>query len=520
MLPRHVYVHVPFCARRCSYCDFAIAVRRDVPVDEYLGALRAELELRFPRDAGPWVAETLYLGGGTPSRLGAEGVARAVAMLRERIELAAGAEVTLEANPEDVDAGAARRWVEAGVNRVSLGAQSFEDRVLAWMHRVHDAERVGRAVGALREAGIDNLSLDLIFALPRALERDWRRDVDRALALEPEHLSLYGLTVEPHTPLGRWRERGAVEEASEEGYEEEYLHAHAALAAAGLEHYEVSNFGRPGLHSRHNRSYWSGVAYAGLGPGAHELALDGAAATRRWNVGAYAAWTRALGEGRDPAAGSETLTAENRVAEDVYLGLRASGGLTLSGGAMRTIYVEVRGEIADNAVAEVSWVLNDRLAGLTLREIRSSLGPRLRDSGTPAAGAQELLNIFVQEGEQLFDVGSPGGERDLVLGQASLLAEQPEFATQQSLRRLLELTDTRQDLAALLRQRSGTPGLRITIGNEHDDPRLENFTVVTAEYHAGPLSGVIGVIGPTRMPYEKVIAMVNHTSSLISDLLE
>ncbi len=192
--------------------------------------------------------------------------------------------------------------------------------------------------------------------------------------------------------------------------------------------------------------------------------------------------------------------------------------LTLTGGAMRTIYVEVRGEVADNAVAEVSWVLNDRLAGLSLSEIRSSLGARLRD--TSSAGSAELLNIFVQEGEQLFDVGSPKDDSDLVIGQTSLLAEQPEFATQQSLRRLLELTETRQDLAELLRQRSGTPGLRITIGNEHDDPRLENFTVVTAEYHAGPLSGVIGVIGPTRMPYEKVIAMVNHTSSLISDLLE
>ncbi|HEX6057371.1 MAG TPA: heat-inducible transcriptional repressor HrcA [Gemmatimonadaceae bacterium] len=192
--------------------------------------------------------------------------------------------------------------------------------------------------------------------------------------------------------------------------------------------------------------------------------------------------------------------------------------LTLTGGAMRTIYVEVKGEVADNAVAEVSWVLNDRLAGLSLSEIRSSLGARLRDSGS--AGSAELLNIFVQEGEQLFDVGSPKDDSELVLGQTSLLAEQPEFATQQSLRRLLELTETRQDLAELLRQRSGAPGLRITIGNEHDDPRLENFTVVTAEYHAGPLTGVIGVIGPTRMPYEKVIAMVHHTSSLISDLLE
>jgi oxygen-independent coproporphyrinogen-3 oxidase len=322
--PRHVYVHVPFCARRCAYCDFAIAVRRDVPVDEYLGAVRAELDIRFPGDEG-WVAETLYLGGGTPSRLGGEGVARLLDLLRSRIDLAPDAEVTIESNPEDVDRETAAAWRRAGVNRVSLGSQSFDDRVLAWMHRVHDAARIEAAVGALRGAGIGNLSLDLIFALPAALERDWERDVRRALDLEPDHLSLYGLTVEPHTPLGRWRARGSVEEATEERYEEEFLHAHEAAAAAGLEHYEVSNFARAGRQSRHNRSYWRGVPYAGIGPGAHEF--DGAG--RRWNAGAYAAWMRTLADGRDPVAGSETLSAANRIAEDVYLGLRTTAGLAL-----------------------------------------------------------------------------------------------------------------------------------------------------------------------------------------------
>ena len=332
MPPRHVYVHVPFCARRCSYCDFAIAVRRDVPVDEYLRAVRAELSIRFP-GTERWTADTLYLGGGTPSRLGGEGVARLLDLLRERISLADDAEVTIEANPEDVDVEAVRRWRAAGVNRMSLGSQSFDDRVLAWMHRVHSAGRIAESVEAARAGGIDNLSLDLIFALPAALERDWERDVAGALALAPDHLSLYGLTIEPHTPLGRWRDRGTVEEAGEEGYEAEYLHAHEALAAAGLEHYEVSNFGRPGRHSRHNRSYWRGVSYAGIGPGAHEFRAPGdAGARRRWNVGAYAAWAKALGEGRDPVAGSELLTPANRAAEEVYLGLRTADGLRLRPG--------------------------------------------------------------------------------------------------------------------------------------------------------------------------------------------
>src|SRR5437764_863449 len=223
VLPRHVYVLVPFCARRCSYCDFAIAVRRHVPVDEYLTALGRELELRYS-DRGPWTAETLYFGGGTPSRLGGTGVARTVELLRRRIDLAPGAEVTLEANPEDIDRESVSAWRQAGINRLSIGSQSFDDRVLEWMHRVHDARAIDRAVDAARGGGIDDISLDLIFALPERTERSWERDVAHALSLEPTHLSLYGLTVEAHTPLGHSHERGEVVESPDERYESEFLH--------------------------------------------------------------------------------------------------------------------------------------------------------------------------------------------------------------------------------------------------------------------------------------------------------
>jgi heat-inducible transcriptional repressor len=193
--------------------------------------------------------------------------------------------------------------------------------------------------------------------------------------------------------------------------------------------------------------------------------------------------------------------------------------LALRSGGVRTIFVEVRGEIADRAVSEVATVLNERLAGLSLRQIRSTLATRLRDA-TPSSDAHELLNVFVQEGDQIIE-DALGRDRDTVLlGQASLLAEQPEFASSESMRRLIELTDTRQHLGELLRKRSVNPGISITIGNEHLDPRLENFTVVTAEYHAGALSGVIGVIGPTRMPYDKVISLVSHTSRLVTELLD
>lgn len=323
--PRHIYVHVPFCTRRCSYCDFAIAVRRIVPVDEYLGAVRRELDLRFPgRDA--WPIDTLYFGGGTPSRLGGDGVARLVGLFRERVTLKGAEEITLETNPEDVTPEAARAWREAGVNRLSLGSQSFDDAVLTWMHRSHDAAAIPRAVETARNAGIDNISLDLIFALPERTVRSWERDVSQALALEPSHLSLYGLTIESHTPLGRWHARGDVIESPEENYEHEFMFAHDSLTEAGLEHYEVSNFGRPGRRSRHNSSYWRGVPYAGIGPSAHEF--DGA--TRRWNVAPYAEWLERLDAGDDPVDDRERLNSDNFVAEGVYLGLRTSDGLVLS----------------------------------------------------------------------------------------------------------------------------------------------------------------------------------------------
>jgi oxygen-independent coproporphyrinogen-3 oxidase len=366
--PRHIYVHVPFCARRCSYCDFSIAVRRDVPSDEYVDALARELEIRFP-GVDRWETDTLYFGGGTPSRLGAEGVSRMLGVLRERIALAPDAEVTLEANPEDVNEQAVAAWRRAGVNRVSLGSQSFDDRVLEWMHRSHDAAAIERAVRNVRDGGIENLSLDLIFALPAELGRDWVRDVDKALSLEPEHLSLYGLTVEPHTPLGKWKARGEMVESPEELYESEFLHAHDALGAAGLEHYEVSNFGRPGRWSKHNSAYWALVPYAGLGPSSHEY--DGT--MRRWNAPTYRDWVRAVSRGEDPIAGSEEVQASSRVAEEVYLGLRSIRGLALQPGERERVsrWIEAGWATVDSdsriRLSALGWLRLDALAAdLTL----------------------------------------------------------------------------------------------------------------------------------------------------------
>jgi oxygen-independent coproporphyrinogen III oxidase len=321
----HLYIHVPFCARRCSYCDFAIAVRRDVPSDRF-----AELVLR---EWAGWQAHpvwgrsppisTLYFGGGTPSRLAPEAVARIIEQVWTDRGLERGAEITLEANPDDIAPGVVEGWRAAGVNRVSLGAQSFEPAVLRWMHRTHDARQIGRAVELIRAAGISELSLDLIFGLPGALERDWAADLDHAIALAPDHLSLYGLTVEARTPLARWAARGAVTPVDDDRYAAEFLAAHGRLAEAGYEHYEVSNYGRDGRRARHNLAYWRRAPYIGLGPSAHSAVED----ERRWNQREWAAYERRLEEGAPVMEGEERLGPQEVRLEELYLGLRTLDGL-------------------------------------------------------------------------------------------------------------------------------------------------------------------------------------------------
>lgn len=321
----HVYVHVPFCARRCTYCDFAIAVRPTVPVREYLDALAAEVGLTG--DAAQ--ARTLYLGGGTPSLLGGEGVAGLARIVRapEGLE-----EFTLEANPDDVTKAAVLAWRAAGVTRLSIGVQSFDPAVLAWMHRTHAADAAQRAVDAAREAGIPSISVDLIFALPTSLGRSFGGDLRRALALQPDHISLYGLTVEPGTPLGKQVAHGAVHPVSDARYAEEYRLAHEELAAEGFRFYEVSNAARPGHEAIHNAAYWRGASYLGLGPSAHSF--DGSA--RWWNAPAYSTWLRHLASGESPVAGREVLDEPARRLERVYLGLRTAEGADLPANGVET----------------------------------------------------------------------------------------------------------------------------------------------------------------------------------------
>ena len=327
----HLYIHVPFCARRCTYCDFAIAVRRQVPTRAFVETVRAEWRAWQPspiwesrgREAG---LTTVYLGGGTPSLLDPSGLVELLAELRAERGIAPGSEVTLEANPEDVTPEASDLWVAAGVGRVSLGVQSFDPGVLAWMHRIHDAARPGRAVATLRAAGVANISLDLIYGLPGSLDRDWAADLDRALELEPEHLSLYALTIEHHTPVSRWIERGIHRVPDSERAADEYLAAHQRVAGAGLQFYEVSNAARAGFESRHNQAYWNRASYLGLGPSAHSAA----AGRRWWNAPHWEAYRKLVADKGTAVIGEEDLTEDQVRLEATYLGLRTLRGVAAS----------------------------------------------------------------------------------------------------------------------------------------------------------------------------------------------
>jgi len=321
----HLYIHVPFCARRCSYCDFAIAVRREVPSAQFAALIEGEWagwQTHPAWDESPRL-DTIYFGGGTPSRLDPAAIARMLEVFRAGRSITPGAEITLEANPDDVTPENALAWLAAGVNRISLGAQSFDPRVLDWMHRTHDAAQAGVAMRTLRSAGFADISLDLIYAVPRALDRDWAADLEQALALAPTHISLYGLTVEPATPLGKWTARGESISLDDEHAAAEYLDAHERLVTSGFEHYEVSNAGLPGYRARHNSAYWRRAPFIGLGPSAH----SGFAASRRWNVREWTEYARRAESGDTLMLEEERLDESQVELETLYLGLRTSDGL-------------------------------------------------------------------------------------------------------------------------------------------------------------------------------------------------
>ena len=322
-----LYIHIPFCVRKCAYCDFASSADAGMPHEVYVEGVLREMALRRATLDGPNEAETLYLGGGTPSLLPPELVARLVAAARDLYGLLPDAEVTLEANPGTVTLESLTGFRAAGVNRLSLGVQSFDDRQLLLLGRVHTAAEAREAVVAARRAGFANLGLDLIHSLPGQTPAAWREELRQALELAPEHLSAYGLTLEEGTPLHRQAGEGLLELPDDEAGAAMYLATAEILGAAGYEQYEIANFARPGRRSRHNQVYWRREPYLGFGAAAHSF-LTSPPYGRRWhNPPDPANYLRIVTAGTLPEEDVAVLHRREATAETFFLGLRTTEGV-------------------------------------------------------------------------------------------------------------------------------------------------------------------------------------------------
>jgi oxygen-independent coproporphyrinogen-3 oxidase len=327
--PRAAYVHVPFCAHHCNYCDFAVTAGNDHLIDLYLEALAQELMTL----GQPEPVETLFIGGGTPTHLAPGQLARLLAELDRWLPLQAGCEFSIEANPGTLTEEKVRVLVEHGVNRLSLGGQSFQPEVLRVLERDHGPDDIVRAVELGKKHGVQ-VGLDLIFGVPGQTVNEWTDDLNRALAVGPDHLSTYGLTYEKGTRLWKQRERGELHPLDEETELAMYASAIDTLETAGFEQYEISNFARPGCRCRHNETYWANESYFGFGVGAARY-VDG---RRELNTRDTQGYIRKVLSGEVPTFQSESLGPEERARETMAVQLRRSRGIAKSEFQVQTGY--------------------------------------------------------------------------------------------------------------------------------------------------------------------------------------
>ena len=317
-----IYVHIPFCKTRCSYCDFYSTLESELP-ERYVSAVAAEGRLRQQELDGENVL-TAYVGGGTPSQLTLEQMQRLVNRLNDTFDLSNIQEFTVEVNPDDVSTRYIEGLAKLGVNRISMGVQSFVDSELRAIGRRHTALQAIKAVDDMRQAGITNVSIDLIFGLPGQTLQSWEESLMQAVKLRPDHISAYALSYEPGTRLWLQRERGEVQEAPEELSISMYDMLTQVLKNAGYEHYEISNFALPHRHSRHNSSYWAGTPYLGLGASAHSF--DGM--VRRYNPADIRGYITAIERG-ETCYETESLTWQEKYDEMVMVRLRTAHGIDL-----------------------------------------------------------------------------------------------------------------------------------------------------------------------------------------------
>lgn len=317
-----LYIHVPFCARKCPYCDF-YSIEDVSRVPAYVDALCKEMAMRTELAAGA-VFDGLYLGGGTPSLLDSSQVARILDTAHRFFSILPDAEITLEANPGTVTRQSLAGYRTAGVNRVNIGVQSFNDANLSFLGRIHFAGSGADALDAAAKAGFDNIGLDLIYGLPDQNKGSWQKDLAAAAAFFPAHISCYMLTIEPGTKMAEDKAARRFTPLSGDRVSAMFVQASKFLSARGYEHYEISNFAESrAARSRHNQKYWQNAPYIGLGPSAHSYVEP----ARSWNCRDVDQYIRAIGSGRLPTAGTERLSSGQMMLEAVYLGLRQADGI-------------------------------------------------------------------------------------------------------------------------------------------------------------------------------------------------
>ncbi len=331
--PFAAYVHVPFCTVRCGYCDFntyTTGFGNGADLETYAGSVLAEIAQSQAILEARGVlrpVESLFFGGGTPSLMGATDIGEIIGALRDTFSMTPGAEVTLEANPETLDARRAAQFVDAGVNRFSIGMQSAVPSVLKTLDRTHNPANVPRAVAAAKAAGVQ-VSVDLIYGAPGESLEDWEASLDAAIAMEPDHISAYSLIIEEGTKMGQDLRRGLIPEPDPDLDADKYILAATRLAEAGFNWYEISNFATRGeTRSTHNLAYWRDWDWWGYGPGAHSHVGN----KRWWNVKHPRAYAGRLQQGKSPGVAGESLTEEDALVEKVMLGIRTSEGLALDG---------------------------------------------------------------------------------------------------------------------------------------------------------------------------------------------
>lgn len=317
-----IYLHIPFCKKACTYCDFHFSTST-LSRERVLNAMLLELEQRAAELKG--TVETIYFGGGTPSLLAPAEIAHFMQDMRVRFAVAADAEVTLEANPDDITTERLDAWKAGGISRISLGTQSFREDRLRFMGRAHSSEQALRSIVLIAKAGFTSWTIDLIYGLPGMTLDEWDEQLTIALDQGMPHLSAYCLTVEARTALAHQVGKGLVAMPEDDEQSAQFDRLMERMEAAGLDHYEISNFGKPGHHSRHNTSYWDGATYLGIGPSAHSF--DGT--VRRWNVSNNATYIKALADGT-LFWEREELTPAQRTNERLMTGLRTANGVDLS----------------------------------------------------------------------------------------------------------------------------------------------------------------------------------------------